>query len=455
MKACLREDLFAGLAEFDLSRKELKRQGVNDFNLLSSVLSVNDEVRLHTRFLYALLNPKSRHYRGTRFLELFLAAIGRENWLNLESVEVKKEYCPSQQSERIDLFITDGSRQIVIENKLNAQDQKRQVERYLRAIGSTCGERAADTLFIYLTKDRMAPSAYALGALSVFEWDGQLAVGLRKDSTEKQPWAFYQNLSYRHGAGSGSIHTWLKACEKEAGSSPNVLWAIRDYQAAVERSTREYQSKVKTMKEFLEERIAENASNHALAIELAEALPILHADILDVAMTVKLDELFEAATKAGVLQRIGIENANILLKDFVAQQHQGQSEKFVYQRENNFFSKEGNKDCGALFLVKEGDFADKVVLMLFYGKSMLHVGYVCDPDVDQERLLSVCNPRLNAYKGLRGSAFPNAWTYAEKLKNEGIMHLAKFESSPQRLILEQLLGVVWPDATDMASKMGR
>src|SRR5690606_30038017 len=134
----------------------------------------------------------------------------------------------------------------------------------------------------------------------------------------------------------------------------------------------------------------------------------------------------------------------------VSRQHQSQEKALIYHTGNNFFAKEGNKDCGALFLVNEGDFAGKVVLMLFYGKSMLHVGYVCRPGIDPNRLRSACSPLLDSHKGLRQSVFPEAWSYAEKLGKEGIMHLAKFENSPQKRILEQLLRAVWPGTIERA-----
>src|SRR5690554_7656522 len=112
------EELFAALESFEGEQVQQKQRGLNDFNLLSSVLSVNDEVRLHTRFIYSLLNPKGKHYQGTRFLELFLEVIGRQDWVDLASATVRKEYCPDGQGDQIDLWITDGKRQIVIENKL-------------------------------------------------------------------------------------------------------------------------------------------------------------------------------------------------------------------------------------------------------------------------------------------------------------------------------------------------
>lgn len=183
------EELFAALDAFEDEQVQQKQRGLNDFNLLSSVLAVNDEVRLHTRFIYSLLNPKGKHYQGSRFLKLFLEVVGRQDWLDLTSVTVLKEHCPDGQEDQIDLWITDGKRQIVIENKLNAQDQRRQVARYLEAVGATDSAQADDTLFIYLTKNRQAPSAFGLGGLTVCHRTSHLL------NTNGLPVARYQNLT--------------------------------------------------------------------------------------------------------------------------------------------------------------------------------------------------------------------------------------------------------------------
>ena len=158
------ESFFSELSELRDLQRQQKQQGLNDFTALGSVLSPNDEVRLHTRFIYSLLNPHGKHYQGTRFLELFLESIGWAGWLDIESTVVRKEYCPNGQSDQIDLYITDGEKEIVIENKLNAKDQKRQVLRYLDAIGANSQRKAKNTLFIYLTKGRKRPSKLGLGS---------------------------------------------------------------------------------------------------------------------------------------------------------------------------------------------------------------------------------------------------------------------------------------------------
>ena len=47
-----------------------KLRGNNDYNLFVTLLDINDEVRLHSRFIHSLLDPNSPHYQKELFLEL-------------------------------------------------------------------------------------------------------------------------------------------------------------------------------------------------------------------------------------------------------------------------------------------------------------------------------------------------------------------------------------------------
>ncbi|ERS84092.1 hypothetical protein Q672_19485 [Marinobacter sp. EVN1] len=427
------EELFAALDALEDEQAQQKQRGLNDFNLLSSVLSVNDEVRLHTRFIYSLLNPKGKHYQGTRFLKLFLEVVGRQDWLDLTSVTVLKEHCPDGQEDQIDLWITDGKRQIVIENKLNAQDQYRQVARYLEAVGATDSAQADDTLFIYLTKNRQAPSAFGLGGLTVCHRTSRLL------NTSGLPIAHYQNLSYRKNIGQDSIHTWLESCANEVDRQSHIAWALRDYQAVVERATKEYVSKVKTLKDVLEAGIADGKRHHEQAIQLASELPAIHASWLEQAMTTNLEELFAPFVSNGDMTRIGVENAE-LLNPFVHNTFKDDACSLLYARRFNFFRPgNGTRNRGAFYRLETGTWAKKVVLMLFYGSKMLHAGCLLTEQAERS-LEDLLRPlKLSEPAALASKVFPRVMTYAEALEYQGIIHLADFSNSPQQRILGQLL----------------
>lgn len=325
------DSFFKALTDLEFLQDKQKNQGMNDFTLLGSVLSVNDEVRLHTRFIYALLNPDGKHYQGTRFLELFLNIIGRRDWLNLSSVIVRKEHCPLSHGEQIDLYITDGMRQIVIENKLNARDQKAQVKRYLAAVGATQPAQADNTLFIYLTKDRQRPSNHGLADLRVCKLKSCLL------NDQDQPVAKYQNLNYRSNCSTDSIHSWLTACAKEVDKNSNLAWAIRDYRSVIERATQEYVSKVETLKDMLEAGISENKQYHQQALKLVKELPAIHASWLDSALTTQLDELFQSAINDGMVTKIDTNNAE-LLDPYIHIQRRGKAAELLYKPKHNFLN---------------------------------------------------------------------------------------------------------------------
>lgn len=431
------EELFSALEAFDEEQAEQKRKGLNDFNLLSSVLSVNDEVRLHTRFIYALLKPKGKHYQGTRFLELFLEAIGRQDWLDPTSVTVLKEHCPDGQGDQIDLWITDGKRQIVVENKLNAQDQPRQVARYLEVINATDPAQADETLFIYLTKNRQTPSAFGLGGLTVCHRTSRLL------NTCSQPVAHYQNLSYRKNTQQASIHTWLESCVNAVERQSHIVWALQDYQAVVERATKEYVSKVKTLQEVLDEGIAEGKRYHEHAIQLTRELPAIHASWLEQALTTNLEELFEPFVGNGDMTKIGAENAE-LLSPFVHTAFQQDASGLLYAPRFNFFrARNGTRNRGTFYLLETGPWAKQVVLMLFYGSKMLHVGCLLAKHTDFSEGAQVSGVKLlESTEPLASKVFPRILTYPESLKYQGIIHLADFSNSPQRRILNQLLTIL-------------
>lgn len=444
------DTFFSELAKFKDVQNQQKQQGLNDFTALGSVLKANDEVRLHTRFIYSLLNPQGKHYQGKRFLELFLECIGRREWLNIDSTVVRKEYCPNGKSEQIDLYITDGVKEILIENKLNAHDQPRQVMRYLDAIGANKPDQSEDTLFIYLTKNRSEPSPLGLGQTpyaSITEADQEprfltLCGKTSRLLNEKdEPIAHYQNLWYRGVPASTSIHSWLDSCAqvlKDVDAS-NILWAIADYKSVVERATREYISNVTTLKDFLEEGIASGEAFHAQAVQLTKDLPSIQKSWLDSALTTHLDELFSDAIENGAVTRIDHGDAE-KLKPFIAGTYHKKPEQLLYSLPFNYFGAgTGLKNKGTFYRLEAGPLKQRAVLTLFYGVQQLHVGcLLCGDATDDEKTL-LESFGLKRPSPLRKSVFPEALTQMELLSQQGIIDLANFPASPQRALLKSLI----------------
>ena len=162
------KDLFSQLlplyhAEQERLKKE-KEEGKR-FNVFSALNMCSDEMRLHSRLLATLLNPKANHGLGNEFLKLFLIALGLpEDYIT---------YCKEQIVERtigevtettggrIDIILEDRGHAVIIENKIYAGDQPNQLLRYHNYGVKTFGEN--NFKLVYLTLYGSDPSPYSLG----------------------------------------------------------------------------------------------------------------------------------------------------------------------------------------------------------------------------------------------------------------------------------------------------
>ena len=94
-------------------------------------------------------------------MELFIKACGLENFgLNLQTAKVYKEY------KNIDIYITDGTKHIILENKINAGDQEAQIKRYIENIQEE-NNGEADICVLFLYKQGREPSDYSLSELKI------------------------------------------------------------------------------------------------------------------------------------------------------------------------------------------------------------------------------------------------------------------------------------------------
>jgi len=351
-------DFFGQYREFDEKRNGQKLRGINDYSLLTAVLKANDEVRLHTRFIFSLIDPAGKHYQGPLFLVCFLKTIGLDpDWLDLRAVRVYKEYDPLGQGQ-IDLYLTDGSRHIIIENKLNANDQADQVRRYVEMIGSSSGAAPDDILFLYLTKGRESPTSKALAGYEIKKQnkDTCLVDTFRSGKTA----ARYLNAHY-----DPHILAWIDACLDEAGNLSNLRHALVEYRQVVERVTRVYKSKVMNFDNFIEGATPEEAiSRYAHAVEISRQLPRLHAKWLSGAMGDGIESLVRPYVETGRLHTLG-------------ECEPFRSLQFEPQHATAYFNGErGGKDKGVFWQVNAGPHAGTLALAILYGAKLLHVGLV-------------------------------------------------------------------------------
>ena len=203
--------------EYENKVKERRARGIHDYNVFD-VLETK-EVK-HSKFIASLLDPKGLHYQGDLFLREFVNACGVSYFgLDTSNAQVYREY------KNIDIYITDGNKHIIIENKiLYANDQDKQIYRYIETIkneNSSNENSSLDNdgiLVLYLTpNDGKTPSQKSLNGFEIK--DGFL----EKDNDKIR----YKHIVCDH------ILKWLDKVKIEIVNLTDLNVIITQYEKAV------------------------------------------------------------------------------------------------------------------------------------------------------------------------------------------------------------------------------
>ena len=151
-------------AEQDRLQKE-EKEGEN-FNVFSALNICSDEMRLHSRLLATLFNPKANHGLGNEFLRQFLVTAIKvdDNYITHCNESIAERYVgevTETTGGRIDIILEDGKHGIIIENKIYACDQPNQLLRYHNYGVKQFGEN--NFKLVYLTLEGSEPSSDSLG----------------------------------------------------------------------------------------------------------------------------------------------------------------------------------------------------------------------------------------------------------------------------------------------------
>jgi hypothetical protein len=242
------KEFFEQIKKFKDTQAKQKQRGLNDYNILTTVLKPHDEVRVHSRMIGSFLDIDGKHYQDDLFLKEFLKCLNIDNY-NTTNSKVYNEY------ENIDLYLTDGVKHIIIENKIWAGDQKNQIKRYIETIKKENEDIDYEDLYvIYLSTDRAKPSSYSLGDYKI---DREYIVN---NNNEKL--AIYKAMHYKT-----HILDWLEKCQYEVQNITNLNEAIKQYKSVVEMVTNNYKGKVMN----LEGKLLENREWFKLAKEISQA----------------------------------------------------------------------------------------------------------------------------------------------------------------------------------------
>ena len=210
------------LEEFKIALKkkkkrceERRRRGIHDLNIFD-VLETK-EVK-HSKFLSALLDPDGLHYQDDLFLREFVDICELKDFdFDTSRAKVYREY------NNIDIYITDGDKHIIIENKLWTSDHDEQIARYIQAIVDEQKEQKEQNeiyeriLVLYLTP---------------FDTEIKSLGGI--DEVGKDYLKLGQNqVAFRHISYKNEILNWLNEIKAEIINLTDLNVLISQYEKAV------------------------------------------------------------------------------------------------------------------------------------------------------------------------------------------------------------------------------
>ena len=202
--------------EYENKVKERRARGIHDYNVFD-VLETK-EVK-HSKFIASLLDPKGLHYQGDLFLREFVNACGISDFgLDTSNAQVYREY------ENIDIYITDGNKHIIIENKLWTGDHDEQIARYIQAIVDEQDEQ--DEIYERILVLYLTPFDDEIKSLGGIDEVGKDYLKLGQNQ-----------VAFRHISYKNEILNWLNAIKAEIINLTDLNVLITQYEKAVKNLT--------------------------------------------------------------------------------------------------------------------------------------------------------------------------------------------------------------------------
>lgn len=230
------EDLLSECRKrIDNCEKKLISTG-DDYNIFN-ILGHTSKELTHSKIIASLLDPRGRHHMGTKFMDAFIDVVGIDK-IRFDSshssvitekpigkVENDYEYLDGG---RIDIILSDwDGHNIIIENKIYAKDQYRQLVRYSR-------HKTDSIPILYLTPIGKKPTEFSCKGL--------------KEGDD------YKCISYQE-----HILQWLERCAQIDDVPENIIFILNQYSNVVKKITN--RSNRNKMKEDIVNLIVNNKEN--------------------------------------------------------------------------------------------------------------------------------------------------------------------------------------------------
>jgi len=193
-------------------QNEIRQLLSEDFNIYSILGKEYLENTTHSNFIGELLNPRGRHHFGDCFLKLFLSEINLEDAIDTSTTTVTIEKHigfidrDTKTGGRIDIYLEDQfGRSVSIENKIRANDQDNQLQRYFN-------HNKGKNQVVYLTL-----------------WGN--------DAEEKSKGKLVVNQDYHLISYRDHILNWVINCQKEAINKETVRSGLSHYINLIKKLT--------------------------------------------------------------------------------------------------------------------------------------------------------------------------------------------------------------------------
>ena len=204
--------------EYENKVKERRARGIHDYNVFD-VLEAK-EVK-HSKFIASLLDPKGLHYQGDLFLNKFIEVCGIDDFgLDTLNSQVYREY------KNIDIYITDGNKHIIIENKLWTGDHNEQVARYIKNIIDEQNKNELSEIYERILVLYLKPFDTEIKSLGGIDEVGKDYLKLRQNQ-----------VAFRHISYENEILNWLNKVKIEIVNLTDLNVIITQYEKAVKKLT--------------------------------------------------------------------------------------------------------------------------------------------------------------------------------------------------------------------------
>jgi hypothetical protein len=247
------------------------------------VLGIGHDELIFSRMIANLLKPNASHGFNERFLQLFIENLALDNLptdfkYKDAVVEIEKDIGArndkNETGGRIDIFImipteSQGSFAFVIENKIYADDQNKQLLRYRNYVNQNYPNR---NYILYLTLSGRSPSKESAG----------------EENLKQEDYHFWNQISYKK-----HISLWIERCAMEAARFPLLRETLITFYNQINKLTG--QDGTSMDKKELISLLSKDEN-----IEITKSITSLYSDVVTERARLLISKIKEKATETFV-----------------------------------------------------------------------------------------------------------------------------------------------------------